>query len=344
MNLKFSLQIAVVLSLIILGSWETYWRTKPEYYKAYLEDNKYLWAEQRSKVETANSDDVILLGASRSGYNFNTHIWKKTQGIQPINLSANGQNPGPYFDDIVNNTSFKGTIIISVTPLALFWPKNSWDVGKQWIDHYNNQTYVQKLGHVFSKPLQRNLVMLSKANCYNDLDLKSLIKRIEIDGRTKGNTFKLINFGYNDEERNLIMFDRMTKGQKYRKEITDAWDRVLPEVPDYENVKDSIPVTINNYKNLITKFKARGGNIIFIRHKVEAGWDKYAQRTFPDDKVWDKFIEVANCPTYHYKDYEFMSKYTLPDWSHLSAEDAKLYTKKMVNQLIEDNHLTKKTN
>ena len=79
-------------------------------------------------------------------------------------------------------------------------------------------------------------------------------------------------------------------------------------------------------------------------HAVEAGWDKYAQRTFPDDKVWDKFIEVANCPTYHYKDYEFMSKYTLPDWSHLSAEDAKLYTKKMVNQLIEDNHLTKKTN
>ena len=64
MKLKKSLIIALTLSIIGLIIWESYWRTKPEYYKAYLEDSKYLWAEQRRTVETANSDNIILLGAS----------------------------------------------------------------------------------------------------------------------------------------------------------------------------------------------------------------------------------------------------------------------------------------
>ncbi|GAA4955169.1 hypothetical protein GCM10023314_31110 [Algibacter agarivorans] len=48
-----------------------------------------------------------------------------------------------------------------------------------------------------------------------------------------------------------------------------------------------------------------------------------------------------NCPGYHFEDYEFMSKYTLPEWSHMNAEDAKTYTKDMVNKLISDGHLIK---
>jgi len=342
MHLKKSLIIALIISIISLTAWELYWRTKPDYYKAYLEDSKYLWSEQRAMVDTATSDDIILLGASRSGYNLNTHIWKETQGLMPINLSVNGQNPGSFFDDIVNNTSFNGTIIISVTPVAWFWPKSSWHKGKQWINHYYNQTYAHKLGHFLSKPLQRNLVMLTKTASYNDLDLKSLINQIELEERVSTNNvggIKLISFGYNDEQRNLYMYPRMTSALHFQKEITNEWDRILINVPDYEDIKDSIPSTINTYKILIDKFKSRGGNIVFIRHKSEEGWNKYAQKVFPDDKVWNKFIETVKCPSYHYEDYKFMSKYKLPDWSHMNAEDAKTYTNDMVKQLIKDKHI-----
>ena len=95
---------------------------------------------------------------------------------------------------------------------------------------------------------------------------------------------------------------------------------------------------------LVNTFKARGGKIIFIRHKAEDGWNKHATRMMPRNKVWDKFIQTVNCPGYHFEDYEFMSKYYLPDWSHLNAEDAKTYTKDIVNKLIEDGHLTNYTN
>ena len=36
-----------------------------------------------------------------------------------------------------------------------------------------------------------------------------------------------------------------------------------------------------------------------------------------------------------------MSKYTLPDWSHMYVDDAKTYTKDMVNKMIEDGYLTR---
>lgn len=344
MNLNTSLITAIILSIIGLTLWELHWRSIPEYYIAYLEDDRNLWAEERAKVETATSEDIILLGASRTGYNFNTHVWKDTQGIKPINLSTNGKPFTPFFEDIVNNTSFKGTLVIGVVPFAIF-SKFRIEPAKQWVKHYYDRTYAQRLGFILSKPLKRHLVMFSasEAKSYNDLDLKSLINTISIDDdRTKGNGFNLVNIGYNDEDRNLIMFPRLSNNLKYQKEITDEWDKVIPGLPDYsEELEKNASTIMNELASLIKTFKDRGGKIIFIRHKAEEPWNKHAKRAMPREKVWDKFIEKVNCPAYHFDDYQFMSKYTLPDWSHMNAEDAKTYTKDMVIKLIEDGYLIK---
>lgn len=344
MQLKQTLIIAFALSVISLTAWEFFWRSKPELYKASLEDDRYLWAEQRAKVETATDKDVILIGSSRTGFNFNTHVWEDVQGIKPINLSTDGKPPGPFLDDIVHNTYFNGTIIIGVTPL--FWfdkADNTWWKGAQkWVDHYHDETYAQKFGYFLSKPLQRHLVMLtsSELKFYNDLDLKSLINRISIPGRIEEERM-LYNFSYHDEDRNLMMFPIMVKDPGYAKKIQYVWEGFLPHIPGYEAIKDDMPEIFDYYLRVINIFKARGGKIIFVRHKAEEPWNKVTKRFLPRDKVWDKFIEIVNCPGYHFEDYEFMSKYTLPDWSHMYVDDAKIYTKDMVNKMIEDGYLTR---
>lgn len=350
MNLKKSLILAILMSCVALIIWECYWRTKPEYYTAYLEDDRNLWSEQRAKVEDLTSEDVILIGASRTGYNINTHIWQETQGIKPIHLSANGKPPGPFLEDIVNNTSFNGTIVMGIVPIMVFRspdsPRNI--TAKEWVEHYYNRTYAQKLGFALSKPLQRHLVMLSasEAKSYNNLDLKSLINTISFtNDRIENNDFQLVNIGYNDEDRNLFMFPRLTNNPFYQKEITDVWNNFLPYLPDYsEDLEKTVFETIDYLDKLIKKFKGRGGKLILIRHKAEDEWYVHAQRMMPRDKVWDKFVNIVDCPSYHFEDYDFMSKHTLPEWSHMNAEDAKTYTRDLVNKLIEDNHLTKKTN
>ncbi|GAA4281236.1 hypothetical protein [Gaetbulibacter aestuarii] len=344
MKLKLSLFIAVSLTLAGIVCWELYWRSKPDEYKAVLEDDRYLWAEHRRKVETATAEDVVILGSSRTGFDFNTHVWEKTQGRKPINLAADGKPPRPFLEDIVYNTNFKGTLVIGITPLMWFSdPNDPWASGtKQWVEHYHNQTYAQKLGYVLSKPLERNLVFLtsSELEFYNDLDLKSLIGRIYIPGRGE-EPFMLYNFSYHDEDRNLMMFPRMRTDPEFAKRVTDAWEKFLPYLPDYESVKNYIPQIIKDYVKTINDFKARGGKVIFIRHKSEEPWTKHAMRLLPKEKVWDRFVAAVNSPCYHYKDYEFMSRYTLPDWSHMYTDDAKLYTKDIVEKLIADGYLKK---
>lgn len=350
MNLKKSLILALTISIAGLIIWECYWRTKPEYYTAYLEDDRNLWSEQRAKVDDLTSEDVILIGASRTGYNFNTHIWEQTQGIKPIHLSANGKPPGPFLEDIVNNTNFNGTIVMGIVPIMVFRSSDNPRqlTGQEWVEHYYNRTYAQKIGFALSKPLKRHLVMLtaSEAKSFNDLDLKSLINTISLDNdRIEPDNFKLVNIGYNDEDRNLIMFPRLTDNEFYQKEITDIWNNFLPNFPDYnEDIEKTALEAIDYYSNLIKKFKARGGKVILVRHKEEDPWYVHSNRMMPRHKVWDKFVEVSDCPSYHFKDYEFMSKHTLPEWSHMNEEDAKTYTRDLVNKLIEDNHLIKKPN
>lgn len=347
MKLKQSLLIAIVLSIIGLTAWELHWRSQPDYYKAFVNDDRYLWAAHRAKVETATDQDIVIIGASRTGFNFNTHVWKEVQGIKPINLSTNGKPAGPFLEDIVRNTKFKGTLIIGVTPLLWFTDnENQRSIGAQkWVNHYHKQTYAQELGYFLSKPLQRNLVMLtsSELDFYNDLDLKALLNTINIDGRipTGG---KLLNFGYNDEDRNLIMFSSMVSNPDFAKKISNVWNGFLPTLPDYEIVKDFIPKVIEDQATLINAFKARGGKVIFVHHESESAWYANSNRMLPRDKVWDRFIKTVDCPSYHFEDYEFMSKYTLPEWSHMNAEDSKTYTRDMVNQLIKDKHLHKTNN
>jgi hypothetical protein len=342
MQLKQSLVIAITIGIISLTAWELYWRTKPEFYKAVIEDDRYLWAEHRAKVETATKNDIVILGSSRTGFNFNTHVWQATQGTKPINLSTDGKPPGPFLNDIVDNTSFNGTIIIGVTPLFWFDVANNpwWQPANQWIEHYHNQTYVQKLGYQLSKPLQRNLVMLtsSELEFYNDLDLKSLINRIKIPGRT----FELpplYNFSYHDEDRNLMMLPIMKNNPDFANKITNVWNGFLPSIPSFEAIKDEIPGIIDYYEDVINRFKARGGKIIFVRHKAEEPWNKVTKQFLPREHVWDVFVKQVDCPAYHFEDYSFMSKHTLPDWSHMYVDDAKIYTKDFVNKLIEDGHL-----
>ena len=343
-ELKRSLLIAVVTSGVMLAGWEMFWRSKPDMYLPGMEDDRYFWSEHRARVEHADSEDVVIIGSSRTAFNIVTQVWKEVQGVDPIKLSIDGKPPGPILEDIVLNTNFSGTLIVGVTPALFFSSKNSsrWQGAQGWVNHYHNRTYAQMLGHQLSKPLQRNLVMLtsSELEFYNDLDLKSLLARFETPDTRTGRGEALYKFGYLDEQRNIKMLEKMTEEPEFARKITDVWNQFLPYIPKYdEEIAEDISEQIDFYQVLIQKFKIRGGRVIFVRHKSEKPWRDPFYELLPRELVYDKFVETVDCPSYHFEDYDFMKKYTLPDWSHMAANDAVQYTRDLVNKMIEDGHL-----
>src|SRR3970282_1032564 len=162
MELKKTLLITVVLSLIGLTIWEIYWRS--EGYYPTIDDNKSLWAVQRDKIEALAKDDVILLGSSRVLFDIQIYQWEQVTGRRPIQLASAGSTPLPSFRDIVRNTDFAGTIIVGVTP-GLFFSTTSpmappWKSIQEKVDYFKDFTYAQRLNHALSIPLQKNITFL----------------------------------------------------------------------------------------------------------------------------------------------------------------------------------------
>ena len=85
MELKKAFILTIVLGIIGLATWELYWRSQGFY--PTLNDEKALWAWQRSKVEKATKDNVIILGSSRAYFDIQLKEWEEETGKPPIQLA-----------------------------------------------------------------------------------------------------------------------------------------------------------------------------------------------------------------------------------------------------------------
>ncbi|HEY4616980.1 MAG TPA: hypothetical protein VIH09_02150 [Flavobacterium sp.] len=333
MELKKTLLITVVLSLIGLTIWEIYWRSKG-YYPT-IDDNKSLWAVQRDKIEALAKDDVILLGSSRVLFDIQIYQWEQVTGRRPIQLASAGSTPLPSFRDIVRNTDFAGTIIVGVTP-GLFFSTTSpmappWKSIQEKVDYFKDFTYAQRLNHALSIPLQKNITFLSDVEGIDGINLKELLKKIKLGEPVKNAMPPFHEFSDIDENRN----NRMTK-----KTATDtAFANTVKKVWQFFG-KDSKPLekeaTMSYFLEDAKIFKARGGNLILLRCP-STGYYKIGEAKFaPRKEFWDVLVKRAQVKSYHYQDYDWLNHFDCPEWSHLSANDAETFTLALAKIMMKD--------
>lgn len=341
MNLKQALLIAVTLGVVSLISWELYWRAQGKVPD--LDDDKNLWAVQRAKVDNLSDDDVILTGSSRVLFDFQLNEWEKETGKRPIQLACAGGSPLPVFHDIVNNTDFKGTVLVGVTP-GLFFSTTYPGAGpikrpQSRIDYYQNRTYAQRLNHWLSLPLQKNLafVSTSEEGWSDDIDLKSLLNNIDIGNRTGKPKDPPFNaFAYIDEDRNNPMSEKTATDTAFANSIQRVWKFFImsnTNKPDLES-------TTKFFAADAEKFMKRGGNLILVRCP-SSGWLKEGEDKFlPRTEFWDPLVKTTGAHAYYYEDYDQLKDLTCPEWSHLSAPDARYFTTELVKIMKNDNALT----
>lgn len=342
MNLKRSFVIAVVMAIVLLLLWEFYWRSQG--YFPTIDDNKDLWAVQRAKVEKLSDDDIVLIGSSRIHFDLQLDEFEKAIGKRPIQLAIPGSSPLPILHDIVENTEFKGTILVGVTPGLFFsttFPKAPpWNRSASKVKHYHERTYAGRLNHSLSVPLQKNLVLMSGHEEEGDenIDIKSLLKRIKLSPRKSSPSYPpFLEFGDSDLDRNVRMMEQCEKDTTYANVIKAAWkfllERDLPP-PD----KDGTTAYFNKD---IQKFKARGGEVILIRFPSSGMFDSGEKRFLPRERFFDSLAQVTNLRSYHYEDYPQLKDIECcPEWSHLSAPAADLFTAELSKLFLQDGVFT----
>ena len=342
MYLKQSLIIAFTLSVISLGAWEMYWHTQGFY--PTIDDNKELWATQRARAEKATNEDVLLMGSSRVLFDIQLDEWEKETGKRPIQLACVGSSPLPVFHDIVEKTNFKGTVLIGVTPGLFFsttFPKaQPWEWPQSRVDYFYKRTYAQRLNHALSLPLQENFAFLSEDEGIDGLKLKELIGKIKVGERVPDPMPPFHEFGEIAKDRNLKMKEIAVTDTAYANSIKKVWmffGKGAPP-PDKE-------ATMTFFLKDLEKFKARGGKVILVRCPSSGGLRMGENMGLPRAEFYDDLVQKAQVKSYHFEDYEQFKNLECPEWSHLSANDAKFFTTELVKIMLKDGALTNyKTN
>ena len=342
MHLKQSLIIAVTLSVISIAAWEFFWRSQGVY--PTLDDNEALWAMQRQRVEKASPNDVLLMGSSRVLFDIQLNEWQEQTGIRPIQLASVGSSPLPIFHDVVNNTDFKGTILVGVTP-GLFFSTTSpkaqpWQWPQSKVDYYKKRTYAQISNHLLSLPLQENLAFLSDDQGVDGIKLKELLNKIKIGNRVPNPMPPFHEFGEIAVDRNNVMKQIAVTDTAYANSVKKVWMFFGKSAPPPDK-KSTMAFFLNDLKT----FKERGGNVIIVRcpssGMLKAGEDKFLPRT----EFWDTLVKASDLKAYNFEDYEQLKHLQCPEWSHLSAKDARYFTTELVKIMKADGALTNsKTN
>lgn len=345
MQLKQSLIIAIILGLLSVTAWEIFWRSQDLY--PTLDDNEALWSVQRSRVEKATNNDVLLIGSSRVLFDIQLNEWEAQTGIRPIQLASVGSSPLPIFHDVVDNTKFNGTILVGVTPGLFFsttFPEaQPWQWPQSKVDYYKKRTYAQIASHMISLPLQKNITFLSDDQGVDGIKLKELVGKINIGNRVLDPMPPFHEFGEIAEDRNNVMKQITVTDTAYANSVIKVWQFFMKGAasgppPDKTS-------TMAFFLNDLKIFEARGGHVILVRCPSSGGLRVGENMGLPRTEFWDDLVEQAQVKSYHFEDYDQLKGLTCPEESHLSAKDARYFTTELVKIMKSDGALTNlKTN
>ena len=345
MELKKTLIIALIISIVGLVAWESYWRSQGFF--PTIDDNKALWAVQRARVKDLTPRDIIFTGSSRVLFDIQLNEWEEQTGKRPVQLASVGSTPLPIFHDLIENTDFSGTVVVGVTPGLFFsttFPKAlPWEWPQTRVDFFKDRTYAQCLNHQLSLPLQSNLALMSagEIDMTDNIDLKALLKRVKIGNRLPEGMPPFYEFGHiTSLDRNLVMMEKTVTDTAFANTIKKVWQfygKGSPP-PDKE-------ATMAFFLEDAKTFIERGGNLILLRCPSSGGARMGENHDLPRADYWDDLVNQTKVKSYHFEDFEQFKNFTCPEWSHLSAKDAQFFTTELAKIMIADGAITnQKTN
>jgi hypothetical protein len=71
-----------------------------------------------------------------------------------------------------------------------------------------------------------------------------------------------------------------------------------------------------------------------VRLPSSGPYYEFEQQYFPRAQTWDVLLQRTGAPGIHFEDYRALQGYTQPEWSHLSAQDAKRFTAQLAPLVV----------
>ncbi|MGH8172406.1 MAG: hypothetical protein ACREPX_04625 [Rhodanobacteraceae bacterium] len=318
--------VAVAISTALVAAWELYWRNfgvVPGY-----RNSDGQWAEQRRRIDHGEGGKTVLIGASRVLFDTQLQVWEKITGDRPIQLALEGTSPIPVLKDLADDPDFTGRLLIDVSPDVFF---SGFAYRGDAVSYAHTQGPSQRIGDWLS------MTFLEPYLAFYDPDfaLATVVRRQawpERPGRPQGISVRKL--AVHERDRNTHMWAKVANDPEYRALARRIWAQdfadPLPNMETPEKKQKAIDEQIQLAADALTKLRARGVMVLFIRPPSDGEYYAFEQRELPRAITWDLLLQRTGSAGIHFEDYPEMQGYELPEWSHIAEPDALRYTAAVV--------------
>ena len=316
---------AFLLVALLLSLWEWEARTGLGLRAGDIDDSPQSWAEQRRLADFA---PVTIVGDSRILFDTDLNRFQQLTGVRPIQTAIVGTNARALLDSYANDRGFHGLLIVGLADLSYFRPEGV-GLGEGYLKGFDkNDKPAQLSGLWLDRWLQRHIAFLD-----SDYRLSRWAIRFD-EGMRKGaygpydDVWK-ISETYDD--RQYAMWDRIETDPWLRAHARHAWN-VFNGPPLPPAIANAVAA---DSAVAVRRIRERGGDVIFVRPPSAPELRKVENGRLPRAKGWDLLLARTHAKGIHFDDLPAAQGLNIPEWSHLSAKCATVFTDAYVRQLAQ---------
>ena len=318
---------ALVLAVAATGAWEASLRHLG-LRAGDLDDGDDHWVVERRKVDTGPRDPIVLVGDSRILFDSDLDEWQRVTGRRPIQLALEGTNGGPVLEDLAKDEHFAGLVVVGMAPTSYF--RDGMGLHDKALKYLRDQSPSQRVGHLIDMQLQNVLAFLD-----HDYAMFHLIERHHYPERagydpTDAPYYEVWKLRETSADRQTRMWPRVVTDPFIQEHARLAWHDFAGKVVDDAEVAK----VAARSKKWIAQIRARGGEVVYLRPpsngRVLVNEDKRLARA----RSWDVLLKETGAYGFHFQDDPASAAMQCPEWSHLTAADATVFTRIYVGALL----------
>ena len=312
--------LALVAAAALVGAVEWHWRALG--YRPNIRDSAQLWSIERDRAYAGDKTPLLLLGASRIEFAIDMKLLKDLlPRYQPVMLAQNAHYPLAALRDLADDARFHGVVLCDLEAGGLY--KMYTQMQQPLVDYYHKQWAPSwHLHRVLLTHWQHNAVVADP-----DLGLVAGALRL-IDGSAppRPDYFRFHADRSGDID---YTFTDPAAARKHFGEVLANSSELHAAVAPEQWRADLAPVY-----EWTRRIQARGGKVIFYQSPTGPTLQKIEAIRHPKALYWDRFVADSPAPVLDAMDDPALSKFELPDDSHLDYRQKPAYTRALVEALV----------
>jgi hypothetical protein len=312
---------AIAVFVVLIGSWEAYWRT---YGVVPGARNSFgLWAIQRRRIDAGEGSATVLLGSSRLHFDVQLPVWERLAGKAPIQLSYGGTSPMTAIEDLAADPKFTGRLLVGVAPKLFFSGGGRGDAAAAYV---RKESPAQRMGQWLSMHLVEPLLAFDDP----DFALATVLQRQHWWKRPGKYWFTDVRkLSIDAPTRNAYLWAKVSDDLKYRALARSIWQEGFVSYPGDPTPEEELKTAREQIERMVkamVQLRAHGVQVLFARLPSDGPYLAYENQHFPRDKTWDALLAATHAQGIHFQDYPQMQGFYLPEWSHMTRAEAERFT------------------